>query len=170
LVARILREGDGRAFDRLYDRHTPALYGLALRLTGGDAAGAEDVVHDGWIRAMERLGRFRWESALRTWLTGFIINGVRERIRQDARELPALDEQVPGDDTALREAVSRVDLERAVAGLPDGFRHVLILHDVEGYTHEEIAAVLGVVPGTSKSQLARARAAVRRALGRATEG
>ncbi len=127
-------------------------------------------MHDGWIRAGERLGGFRWESSLRTWLAGFVVNGVRERARRDARELPGIDDAAPREDVALREVASRVDLERAVAGLPDGFRHVLVLHDVEGYTHEEIAELLGIVPGTSKSQLARARAAVRRALGRAAEG
>lgn len=143
----------------------PRLYGLALRLNGGDAAGAEDVVHDVWIRAVERLPTFRWESALSTWLGGFVVNAVRDRSRQDARELPGVEDDHPANDIALLQTADRVDLERAIAQLPAGFRHVLILHDVEGYTHEEIAALLGVVPGTSKSQLARARGAVRRALG-----
>lgn len=144
----------------------PRLYGLALRLNGGDAAGAEDVVHDVWIRAVERLPTFRWESALSTWLGGFVVNAVRDRSRRDARELPGIEDDRPANDIALLQAADRVDLERAIAQLPAGFRHVLILHDVEGYTHEEIAVLLGVVPGTSKSQLARARGAVRRALGR----
>jgi RNA polymerase sigma-70 factor (ECF subfamily) len=127
-------------------------------------------VHDSWIRAVERLGEFRWASALRTWLSGFVINGVRDRTRRDAREVAGLDEPFPTDDVWLTRALDRVDLERAVAALPAGFRHVLILHDVEGYTHEEIAALLGIVPGTSKSQLARARDAVRRTLGGKTGG
>jgi RNA polymerase sigma-70 factor (ECF subfamily) len=127
-------------------------------------------VHDGWIRAVERLGEFRWESSLRTWLAGFVVNRVRERTRRDFRDVPGIDDAAPQEDVALREVASRVDLERVVAELPDGFRHVLLLHDVEGYTHEEIAELLGIVPGTSKSQLARARAAVRRALGRAAGG
>ena len=125
------------------------------------------MVHDGWIRAVDRLSGFRWESALRTWLAGFVINAARERFRRDIRETPSVDEQLPADDPALGGVFDRLDLERAVAGLPEGFRLVLVLHDVEGYTHEEIADLLGIVPGTSKSQLARARAAVRRALGRA---
>lgn len=151
----------------MYDRHTPALYGLALRLTGGDAAGAEDAVHDGWIRAVDRLSGFRWESALRTWLAAIVINAARERFRRDNRETPGADEWLPADDPVLGGVFDRLDLERAIAGLPEGFRLVLVLHDVEGYTHEEIAALLGIVPGTSKSQLARARAAMRSALGRA---
>jgi len=127
-------------------------------------------VHDSWIRAVERLGDFHWESVLRTWLAGFVVNGVRDRTRRDAREPPGLDAPSPTDDASLRGVFDRVDLERAVAALPAGFRHVLILHDVEGYTHEEIAALLGIVPGTSKSQLARAHGAVRRTLGGKTGG
>jgi RNA polymerase sigma-70 factor (ECF subfamily) len=127
-------------------------------------------VHDSWILAVERLAGFRWESALRTWLAGFVINGIRQRTRREAREVQDLDDLCPTDDPSLRGAADRVDLEQAIAALPAGFRHVLILHDVEGYTHEEIAALLGIVPGTSKSQLARARGAVRRALSGTTEG
>jgi RNA polymerase sigma-70 factor, ECF subfamily len=163
-VARIIEHSDSSAFGRLYDRHTPRLFGLALRLNGGDRAGAEDVVHEVWIRAIERLSTFRWQSALSTWLCGFVVNAVRDRARQDARELPGVEEDHPADDLPLLQAADRVDLERAITRLPAGFRHVLLLHDVEGYSHEEIAALLGIVPGTSKSQLARARRAVRRAL------
>jgi RNA polymerase sigma-70 factor (ECF subfamily) len=168
-VARLLTSREGRAFDRLYDRHTAALYGLALRLTAGDQAGAEDVVHDAWIRAVERLSGFRWESSLRTWLSGFVVNGVRQRIRREAREVggtAALEQEEPAP---IGDLARRIDLEVAIARLPDGFRQVLILHDVEGYSHEEIAALLDVVPGTSKSQLARARQALRRSLGTAKE-
>jgi RNA polymerase sigma-70 factor (ECF subfamily) len=168
-VARLLTSREGRAFDRLYDRHTAALYGLALRLTAGDQAGAEDVVHDAWIRAVERLSGFRWESSLRTWLSGFVVNGVRQRIRREAREVggtAALEQEEPAP---IGDLAGRIDLEVAIARLPDGFRQVLILHDVEGYSHEEIAALLDVVPGTSKSQLARARQALRRSLGTAKE-
>ena len=114
---------------------------------------------------MERLPGFRWESAFSTWLGGFVVNVVRDHSRQDARELPGVEEDHPANDISLLEVADRVDLERAIAQLPTGFRHVLLLHDVEGYTHEEIGALLGIVPGTSKSQLARARGAVRRALG-----
>jgi RNA polymerase sigma-70 factor (ECF subfamily) len=165
-----LRRRDDGAFDRLYDRHTPALYGLALRLTGGDESAAQDAVHDAWVRAVGRLGTFRWESRLGTWLGGFVVRCVREQQRRLAREEPLPDEGSTlrtGDvttDERLRGVFDRVDLERALAGLPLGFRTVLVLHDVEGHTHDEIALVLEIAPGTSRSQLARARAALRRAL------
>lgn len=135
-------------------------------MSGGDTAGAEDVVHDVWIKAVERLEDFRWESSLSTWLGGFVINAVRDRTRAERREVAPVEEHHPADDLVLLQAANRLDLERAIAELPPGFRHVLILHDVEGYTHEEIATLLDIVPGTSKSQLARARSAVRRALGK----
>lgn len=123
------------------------------------------MVHDAWIKAVERLSAFRWEASLTTWLGGFIVNQVRDRNRAGQKETAGLDDRHSADDITLLKAADRVDLERVVAELPAGFRQVLILHDVEGYTHEEIAALLDIVPGTSKSQLARARVAVRRALG-----
>ena len=121
-------------------------------------------MHDTWVRAVERLGGFRWEASLRTWLSAFVVNLVRERFRREARETELLEGGVAMEDQRLGGAIDRVDLERAVAGLPAGFREVLVLHDIEGYTHEEIAGLLGIVSGTSKSQLARARAALRQAL------
>lgn len=124
-------------------------------------------MHDAWLAAVERLGSFRWESSLRSWLSGFVINQVRQRWRTDRRE-PALEVTEAEDDLRLLMASDRVDLERAIAALPDGFRAVLVLHDIEGYTHEEIGEFLGVVPGTSKSQLARARRVVRETLGKGT--
>ncbi len=121
-------------------------------------------MHGAWVSAVERLGQFRWESALRSWLSGFVINGARQWWREAQREAAAVDAHHPTTDLPLLETANRVDLERAIAALPAGFREVLVLHDVEGYTHEEIAAFLGIVPGTSKSQLARARQALREAL------
>ena len=153
---------DEPAFGRLYDAHTPYLYRLALRLTGGDAPHAEDCVHDAWIRAVRRLGSFEGRSTMRTWLAGFVVNRVREGWRS-----PIPDDLPNGlaiDDTALLGTEDRVDLERAIAALPPGYRAVFVLHDVEGWTHEHIAEHLGLVPGTSKSQLSRARAALRLAL------
>jgi RNA polymerase sigma-70 factor (ECF subfamily) len=167
----VLRDRDDRAFGRLYDRHTAALYGLALRLVGGDEAAAQDAVHEAWMRAVPRLAEFRWEASLRTWLGAFVVRLARERWRRLAAEpLPLPDHGTATDDARLRGVFDRVDLERAIAALPDGFRQVLVLHDVEGFTHEEIAGLLDIVPGTSKSQLARARAALRRALGAPTGG
>jgi RNA polymerase sigma-70 factor (ECF subfamily) len=164
LVAEFLATRSEPAFRRLYRRHASAVYALLLRLTAGDSARAEDCLQDAWMRAVAALDRFAWRSSLRTWLRGIAINCWREGWRDDRRAPLRLVEDV---EPAVTDSVSPLDviaLERAVALLPDGYRAVLVLHDVEGFTHEEIAEALGIVPGTSKSQLARARAAVRRSL------
>ncbi len=170
-LAELAQSGDEAAFRRLYRRHTPRLYQLALRLVGGDAAEAEDVVQDTWIKAMGRLETFRWESALGTWLGAISINLAREatRRRSRQREVPWGDDAEPPAAAPL-ERLEPVDLERAIAALPDRYRTVLVLHDVEGFTHEEIAAQLGVATGTSKSQLFWARRAARALLAPGTKG
>jgi RNA polymerase sigma-70 factor (ECF subfamily) len=161
LAERVLA-GDEPAFRRLYQRHTPRLYQLALRLVGGDTTEAEDVVQDTWVKATEKLDAFRWESAFGTWLGAIGINVARETARRRGRRREvAWDEQVEPPAAAPLERLEPVDLERAIAALPDGYRTVLILHDVEGYTHEEIGAQLGIATGTTKSQLFWARRAVR---------
>lgn len=167
LAARLLDGRDEPAFRELYRRHTPPLYATALRLSSGPPD-AEDAVHDAWVRAVEALGRFEWRSSLRTWLTSILLHRLREMARQERRTLP-LDDDAPLAAAAppppLPHGVDPLDLERAVAALPAGYRQVLVLHDVEGFTHEEIAALLEVEPGTSKSQLSRARRHLRRVLG-----
>jgi RNA polymerase sigma-70 factor, ECF subfamily len=163
-VAAVASGGDPRAFGALYAQHTPRLYRLALRLCSGSEAEAQDVVHDAWVRAVGSFSRFEWRSSFSTWLAGFVVNCARERSR--ARRDEPLDETSASiDDGPLRGTFDRIDLEHAIARLPPGYRHVLILHDVEGYTHEEIGVILGIDPGTSKSQLARARHAMRVSLG-----
>ena len=148
------------AFRALYRTHTPALYALALRLTGSDKSEAEDLVQETWVRATRKLSSFRGESALRSWLCGVLVNVRRERIRSAWRTVDAPD--IEPVTAAIDE--SAFDLERAIAGLPEGARDVFVLHDVYGYAHHEIAHLLGVVEGTSKSQLARARKLLRIAL------
>jgi RNA polymerase sigma-70 factor (ECF subfamily) len=161
LAGRVLA-GDEQAFRQLYRRHTPRLYQLALRLVGGDATEAEDVVQDAWIKATEKLDTFRWEAAFGTWLGAIGINLARETVRRHGRRREVLwDDHAEPPAADPVERLEPVDLERAIAALPDGYRTVLILHDVEGYTHEEIAAQLGVAAGTTKSQLFWARRAVR---------
>ncbi|HSS45294.1 MAG TPA: sigma-70 family RNA polymerase sigma factor [Thermoanaerobaculia bacterium] len=162
LVEEYLRRVDEGAFLALYRRHTPALFGLAARLCGGERHDAEEIVQEAWVRAARAMATFRWGSSLRTWLSGFIVNGWRELLRARRRSLPREEEPDAGE-TEIPVA-ERIDLDRAVAQLPDGFRTVLVLHDVEGFTHEEIGRLLGIEKGTSKSQLARARQAVRRHL------
>jgi RNA polymerase sigma-70 factor, ECF subfamily len=159
-VRAFLATRDEAAFRVLYRSQTPALYALALRLAGGDAREAEELVQEGWTRAVRLLATFRGESRLRTWLAGLVVNVRRERIRAVWRDAP-LSEVEPA---ASVDGDAVVDLERSIASLPAGARDVFVLHDVEGYTHEEIAAMLGIVAGTSKSQLARARRLLRQAL------
>ena len=155
-----MRTKDEATFRQLYRCHTPALYPLALRLVGGSESEAQDAIQDTWLRACKTLPGFEWRSSLRTWLTGILINRVREMNRARGRRneeellLECLAQPAP--------LAERLDLEQAIARLPAGYRHVLILHDMEGYTHEEISAQLEISAGTSKSQLYHARKAVRR--------
>lgn len=170
LLARaVVESGDERAFRELYRRHSPALYQLVLRMLGGVQHDAEDVVQEAWIRAVRQLGNFRWESSLRTWLSAIALNLAREvlrkRVRQPAGDFPEGFEP-PARPTRDGE---RIDLERAIERLPDGYRTVLVLHDLEGYTHEEISRHLEIAVGTSKSQLFDARRAMRALLQRTPE-
>jgi len=166
LVARFLATRDEEAFRWLYRRHAAALWALALRLLGGDAAGAEEAVQEAWTRAVEGLAGFRGESRLRTWLLGIVVHCCRERRRDRPTEpLPDPGGTAPPLHALAGGDADRLELERALARLAGGFREVLLLHDVVGFTHDEIAARLGIEPGTSKSQLSRARAALRAILG-----
>jgi RNA polymerase sigma-70 factor, ECF subfamily len=153
LVAAFLATRGEQAFRALYRRHTPVIFGLARRLVGDPDA--EDVVQDTWMRAIAALAGFAWASSLRTWLCGIAVNCCRERWRQPLRfEEPPVIAQ-PGDPE------STLDVQSALGRLAPGYRAVVVLHDIYGYTHEEIAALLEVEPGTSKSQLARGRRALR---------
>lgn len=168
LIDAVARRRDPHAFGELYERYTPAMYGLALRLAGGAESDAEDVVHDAWVRAVERFAAFEGRSSLRSWLCGFVVHRWREVRRAQGRWNPSAVAgeagSLPSPDVHLETAVDRLDLERAVRELADGYREVLVLHDVEGFTHEEIGALLGIEAGTSKSQLSRARRALRQTL------
>ena len=167
LAAAVVRSGDEAAFRSLYRRHTPALYRLALRLGGGDEPWAEELVQRSWIRAVEGLGGFGWRSALSTWLGGIAVNCARELWRDGRGRDEALDEErdpVPAPHASPSGPEDRIDLERAIERLPQGYRQVFVLHDVEGYTHEEIGGLLGIEAGTSKSQLSHARRRLRAAL------
>jgi RNA polymerase sigma-70 factor, ECF subfamily len=155
------RAGDEHSFRVLYRRHTPRLLQLVLRVVGGSADDADDVVQESWIAAVAGLERFRWEASFRTWLTGIAINRCRVLLKKRGR-WAELDEET----TLLLQAPAgpggdRIDLERAIGLLPPGYRTVLVLHDIEGFTHEEIGSLLGVATGTSKAQLFHARRALR---------
>lgn len=164
-IEAVCRRGDERAFGRLYDRHTPYLYRFALRLAGGDEAQAQELVHDAWVVAVEKLDRFEGRSAFRTWVSGVLANQARKSWQREGRDMVSVhDVDLGGGDQALDFALHRIDLDRAIAKLPPGSRHVFVLHDIEGYTHEAIAELMGIEPGTSKSQLARARSLLRASL------
>jgi RNA polymerase sigma-70 factor (ECF subfamily) len=163
LVENYLRRREEASFLSLYRRHTPALFGLAVRLCAGERSDAEEILQEAWVRAAQALASFRWNSSLRTWLSGIVVNGWREHARARRRDVLLEDEpSTAGHEVPL---AARIDLAQAVGDLPDGFRAVLVLHDVEGFTHEEIGRLLGIEAGTSKSQLARARETLRRRLG-----
>lgn len=166
LDARRAATGDEKAFERLYRRHVARIHTMARRMAGPEAA--DDLTQDIFVRAWDKLATFRGESAFGTWLYRLGVNVVLSRRRSDRNDRTWIME----DDGSAAERTAgtislpgtRLDLDAAIARLPDGARKVFVLHDVEGWTHEEIAAQMGLVPGTSKSQLSRARAALRRML------
>jgi RNA polymerase sigma-70 factor (ECF subfamily) len=171
LVARVLR-GDATAERELYEAHVDRIFRLIFRLSG-DHEVAQECTQETFIRAFERLGTFRGESALGTWLHSIAVsvslNALRRVRRQDGRETD-LEEAYASETKVLRsEPDLRDRLHAAVNGLPNGYRTVFIMHDVEGYTHEEIGTALGISSGTSKAQLFRARGKLRREL-KAFEG
>ena len=166
LIARV-RAGDSAAERTLYDAHVDRVYRLAFRLAGDDAL-AQDFTQETFIRAFDRLGSFRGEAAFSTWLhtitTTVVLNGLRKVKRLRQRETDIDDAQAIGVRKRESEPDLKTRLTKAIDELPEGYRTVFVMHDVEGYTHEEIGAALGVETGTSKAQLSRARAKLRVAL------
>ncbi len=166
LIARA-RAGEPAAERALYEAHVDRVYRLAYRLAGDDDL-ARDFTQEAFIRAFERLHTFRGDSQLSTWLhaiaTSVALNGLRKakRFRQRETDLDDADNVAGG--ARLAEPDLKRRLHAAIDALPPGYRMVFLMHDVEGYTHEEIGATLGVETGTSKAQLSRARAKLREAL------
>jgi RNA polymerase sigma-70 factor (ECF subfamily) len=160
LVAQVLA-GNEAAFRTVFRQHSPVMYAVALRMLAGRVADAEDTVQEAWLRGVRGLATFRRESSLRTWLVGIVIRCALETCRRRPSAVEVDAEMLVTPPSTVGE---RIDLERAVAALADGYRHVVVLHDIHGYTHSEIAALLGIDEGTSKSQLSRARGVLRRAL------
>jgi RNA polymerase sigma-70 factor (ECF subfamily) len=169
LAGAVLHRGDERAFRELYRRHTPRLLGFVSRLLGGTGTEAEDVVQEAWIRACGSLEHFRWESAFSTWLLGIGLNVVRQHMRRNARPGLMQMENSPDPPAPAATHEDRMDLERCIQSLPDGYRMVLVLHDVEEMKHREIAERLGISVGTSKSQLSSGRKLLRAMLSRSME-
>jgi RNA polymerase sigma-70 factor (ECF subfamily) len=166
LVRRSL-DGDTGAFEALYRSHVGRVHGTILRLVGMDRGRAEELTQDAFVRAWQKLSSFRHESAFSTWLYRLGVNTALMdlRGRRDEKETDVEDlELAAGGDVPFC-AGERGDLERAVSNLPPRARAVLVLHDVEGWKHEEIATELGMAVGSSKAQLHRARGLLRSALG-----
>ena len=164
LVEDFLRTRSEAAFLRLYDRHADGLYRFAARLSGGSGLEPAELVQETWIRALTALPGFRWQSSLRTWLCGILHNRWRDTRAKHARELRLSVTEGSRPPVVHEQTGDRLALERALGQLPAGYREILLLHDLEGYTHEEIAERFGIVEGTSKSQLHRARRALREVL------
>lgn len=166
VVARA-KSGDAAAFEAVYRAHVGRVYALCLRMTG-DKTEAEDLTQEAFVRAWRKLGSFRGESALSTWLHRLTVNLVltnRRSASRRASRMTAADDLTRYEKPERRPQTGpRMDLEEAIAGLPDGARTVFVLHDVEGYQHHEIAEMLGLATGTTKAQLHRARRLLREAL------
>jgi RNA polymerase sigma-70 factor (ECF subfamily) len=162
------RRGDLGAFEELYRLHAGRLYSVALRLVG-NAADAEDLLQEIFLAAHRKLDTFRGESALGTWLyrlaTNLCLDHLRSRSGRSRQVTDALDDEAGLMDTSsvtlAEQTVTRMDLERALARLPEGCRAAFVLHDIEGLEHREVAEVLGVAEGTSKSQVHKARLKLR---------
>ena len=154
--------GDSQAFERLYRRHAARIHSLMRRMVGPEGD-AEELTQDAFVRAWERLGTFRGEAAFGTWLHRLAVNLALNWRKSAARARHRFDEEastelMPGRQEAGAE---RMDLDQAIGRLPPGARQVFVLHDVEGFRHEEIAELMGVTEGTSKAQLHRARMLLR---------
>jgi len=163
------RAGDRLAFEKLYRSHCDHIYGLCWRLCGGDSALAEDMVQEAFVRAWNKLDLFKGDSKFGTWLHRLAVNVVlsdrRIRVKRLRRE-QEFDENVERVQVGDRDVFAglRKDLETAIAGLPERARTVLVLYDIEGYRHEEIAEMTGMAVGSSKAQLHRARKLVQEVL------
>ena len=157
--------GDVRAFERMYRRHVARIHSTAVRMLGAEEA--DDATQDVFVRAWQRLGQFRGDSAFGTWLFRLGVNVMLSR-----REVVATRQRRHVDDAELIDTLSArdaspelgLDFEAAMQRLPPGMRQIFVLHDIEGYKHDEIAAMLGIAQGTSKSQLHRVRMVLRKYL------
>ena len=158
--------GDRPAFERLYRLHICRIYGAVHRLAGYDHARAEDLTQEAFVRAWQKLPGFRHESAFGTWLYRLAVNLALMALRaQRADPVGYADDTLPEHAEVPFCAAEREELERAIGQLPPRARAVLVLHDIEGWRHEEISQEMAMAVGTSKAQLHRARQLLRKALG-----
>jgi RNA polymerase sigma-70 factor, ECF subfamily len=168
------KQGDEEAFEVLYHLHKRRVYSLCLRMTANTAA-AEDLTQEAFLQLFRKIGTFRGESAFSTWLHRMAVNVVLMQLRKKGLPLVSLEETMeteeespkkePGaEDVRLAGSLNRLQLEQAIGDLPPGYRMVFLLHDVEGYEHNEIAEMVGCSIGNSKSQLHKARMKLRELL------
>ena len=170
---RLAQDGDASAFEFLYELHGRRVYALCLRMVG-NPSDAEDLMQEAFLQLFRKIGTFRGESAFSTWLHRMTVNVVLMRLRKKSLPAASLEETTEPDeetggprkdvgapDLRLSGAVDRVNLERSIDKLPPGYRTVFVLHDVQGYEHNEIAGIMGCSVGNSKSQLHKARTRLR---------
>ena len=162
LVKQFLDNRSSAHFSALYRQHHASLMRTAMYLTKYDRARAEDVVQEGWITAIEKLDSFHWRSTLKTWLTGILVNKFREQQRRKRESDWPEEENLRMVESSSPDL--SMDLKEAILALPEGYREILTLHDIEGFKHREIADILDIKEGTSKSQLHQARKAMRNLL------
>jgi RNA polymerase sigma-70 factor (ECF subfamily) len=166
------KQGDAAAFELLYDLHKRRVYSLCLRMTGNTAA-AEDLTQEAFLQLFRKIGTFRGESAFSTWLHRMAVNVVLMQLRKKNLPVVPIDETTEGEeegtirkelgasDVRLAGSIDRLHMHRAVDELPPGYRTIFVLHDVQGYEHNEIAEMIGCSIGNSKSQLHKARIKLR---------
>jgi RNA polymerase sigma-70 factor (ECF subfamily) len=166
--------GDAQAFQALYEKHKRRVYSLCLRMTSNTAE-AEDLTQEAFLQLYRKIATFRGESAFSTWLHRLSVNVVLMHLRKKSLPVVSLEETTQGsggeedtpkkdfgaEDIALAGSIDRLQLQRAVDDLPPGYRTIFVLHDVEGYEHNEIAQIVGCSIGNSKSQLHKARMKLR---------
>jgi RNA polymerase sigma-70 factor (ECF subfamily) len=173
---RLAQQGDAGAFERIYRLHSRRVYALCLRMVGNTAE-AEDLAQDAFLQLFRKIGTFRGESAFSTWLHRLAVNVVLMKLRKKTLPETSLEEstdpedesggprrEIGAPDLLLSGSIDRVHLERAIEQLPPGYRQVFVLHDVQGFEHNEIAKLMECSIGNSKSQLHKARMRLRELL------
>jgi len=173
---RLAQQGDTAAFERIYRLHNRRVYALCLRMVGNTAE-AEDLTQEAFLQLFRKIHTFRGDSAFSTWLHRLSVNVVLMKLRKKTLPETSLEEttepdeetggprkDVGGPDLLLTGSLDRVNLQRAIEQLPPGYRAAFVLHDVQGYEHNEIAEILGCSIGNSKSQLHKARMRLRELL------
>lgn len=168
------KQGDAEAFEALYNLHKRRVYSLCLRMTANTAE-AEDLTQEAFLQLFRKIGTFRGESAFSTWLHRMSVNVVLMRLRKKGLNLVPIEDPIETEeetprkelgaaDSSLAGSIDRLNLDRAIQALPPGYRTIFVLHDVEGYEHNEIADLVGCSIGNSKSQLHKARMKLRELL------